>query len=80
MGEALKLEVVLKEDGKFDLPPVNLPPGTRLTITVEQTPDTGKKRPLRDFIGCAKGLFASPDEVDAFIRQERESWGHREEP
>jgi antitoxin component of MazEF toxin-antitoxin module len=31
-------------------------------------------RPLSSFIGSAKGSFATPEEVDQFIRQERDSW------
>jgi hypothetical protein len=29
---------------------------------------------LTQFIGAAKGNFASPEAVDRFIRQERETW------
>lgn len=31
-------------------------------------------RPLVSFIGAAKGSFANPEEVDQFIRQERDAW------
>jgi antitoxin component of MazEF toxin-antitoxin module len=38
----------------------------------EQTGD--ETRPLVSFIGAAKGSFATPQEVDQFIRQERDAW------
>lgn len=34
----------------------------------------GTQRPLTSFIGAAKGSFATPEEVDQFIRQERDAW------
>jgi hypothetical protein len=38
----------------------------------EQTGD--ESRSLVSFIGAAKGSFATPQEVDQFIRQERDAW------
>ncbi|WAL61217.1 hypothetical protein [Thermocoleostomius sinensis] len=34
----------------------------------------GDQRPLTSFIGSAKGSFATPEDVDQFIRQERDAW------
>lgn len=34
---------------------------------------------LRDLIGAGKGGFATPEQADAFIRQERDAW-KQEEP
>jgi len=33
---------------------------------------------LRSLIGAGKGGFATPEEADAFIRQERDSWTQEE--
>ena len=33
-----------------------------------------EQRPLTSFIGAAKGSFTTPEEVDQFIRQERDAW------
>lgn len=33
-----------------------------------------EQRPLTSFIGSAKGRFTTPEEVDQFIRQERDAW------
>lgn len=32
------------------------------------------ERPLTSIIGTAKGSFATPEEADQFIRQERDAW------
>lgn len=34
----------------------------------------GDQHPLTNFIGSAKGSFATPEDVDQFIRQERDAW------
>ncbi len=38
--------------------------------------ETGRKgqAPLSSYIGSAKGLYGSPREVDAYIRNQREEW------
>lgn len=41
--------------------------GSRDQLTIDE-------RPLTSFIGAAKGCFATPEEVDQFIRQERDAW------
>jgi len=33
-----------------------------------------EQRPLTSFIGAAKGSFTTPEDVDQFIRQERDAW------
>lgn len=33
-----------------------------------------EQRPLTSFIGAAKGSFTTPEDVDQFIRQERDVW------
>lgn len=38
----------------------------------DELPDD--QRTLTSFIGAAKGSFATPEEVDQFIRQERDAW------
>ena len=37
-------------------------------------PTADTVRPLASFIGAAKGAFRSVEEVDAFIRSERDQW------
>ncbi|MDY6786406.1 MAG: hypothetical protein SW833_28500 [Cyanobacteriota bacterium] len=52
-----------------------LPVGATVDVTVRLETETNPTpRSLVRFIGAAKGNFAAPQEVDRFIRQERESW------
>ncbi len=65
-------------------PVENLPPELRegleagsrvkVTVEVEAKPGAREPRPLSQLMGSAKGLFASPEEVDDFIRQLRDEW------
>jgi hypothetical protein len=48
-------------------------PETPLTVTVELEAPLPRRR-LVDSIGAGRGAFASPDDVDAFIRRERDAW------
>ncbi len=41
--------------------------GSRDQLTIDE-------RPLTSIIGTAKGSFATPEEADQFIRQERDAW------
>jgi len=40
-------------------------------LVLRQTVDS---MPLTSFIGAAPGSFATPEEADQFIRQERDAW------
>lgn len=42
--------------------------GSRDELAIDET------RPLTSFIGAGKGSFATPEEVDRFIREERDEW------
>jgi hypothetical protein len=54
---------------------VRLPGDPDAPVTVVITPGAGTGRPsLQSFIGAGKGAFASPQEVDRHIRQQRNSW------
>lgn len=43
----------------------------RLNLQLQATADD---TPLTDLIGSAPGSFATPEEADQFIRQERDTW------
>ena len=54
---------------------VRLPGDPDAPVTVVITPGTGTGRPsLQSFIGAGKGVFASPQEVERHIRQQRDAW------
>ena len=43
-------------------------------IVLVQPSEEPKKKKFTDFIGAAKGSFSNAAEVDAYIREERDSW------
>ncbi len=49
--------------------------GQMVRVTVEAAEPTHREpRPLHELRGSAKGLYATPEEAVAFIRQLRDEW------
>lgn len=49
--------------------------GTRVKVTVEAGGDASPApRPLREFFGAGRGLYATPEEAVEFIRSLRDEW------
>lgn len=69
-------------DGTLDLHVPNLPPGQRVSITIEPEQTAPAPQALSggvhiiDLIKDLPGhrLFKTAEEVDEYLRQERESW------
>jgi hypothetical protein len=74
MTRAIREHVVVREGGTIEVHHPDLSAGTEaeLIILVEQ-PKT-EPPPLTSLIGKAKGCFASAEEVDSFLRAERDAW------
>ena len=51
---------------------IDIPDGTE--VMLEIIVDSAESETLTSFIGAAKGSFATPEEADQFIRQERDAW------
>lgn len=51
-----------------------LPEGVEAEVIVFVPAAGLRKRSLVEFIGAAKGTYASAEEADAFIRSERDAW------
>ena len=71
-------ECTVQADGvvTFRLPPeTQLSPGVRhAMLIIEETKVSPEPSSLLDYLGKGKGLFASPEEADRFLRQERDAW------
>jgi hypothetical protein len=55
----------------------SLPEGraVRVTVSFEEAEEREEKQGgLMRFFGAAPGLYATPEEADAFIRAERDAW------
>ena len=83
MSATIHREAVVGADGKIEISAPELQPGQRVSITIEPEPETDVtmypsegKLPMIDLMDEAPGqqLFKTADEVDNYLRQERESW------
>ena len=71
----IRRRVKVLPGGTIEIHDPELPDGAEAEVIVLVEPRTQEERPLASFFGQAKGLFADANEVDAFLRAERESWG-----
>jgi len=74
MDQALRKRVTIQPGGRIELQSPELPDGAEADVVVVVSPTPTRKRSLVEFIGAGKGLFKSAEEVDAYIREERDSW------
>ena len=74
MAPMVKQKVTVQPGGVVHVQSSELVPGSTADVII--IPDVGavSAPPLAGLIGSAAGGFASPSEVDAFIRQERDTW------
>lgn len=74
MAPMVKQKVTVQPGGVVQVQSSELIPGSTADVII--IPDTGlpPARALASAIGSAPGGFASPAEVDAFIRHERDAW------
>lgn len=76
------VNAVVGPDGALDLYVSDLPPGQQVTITIETEQEMAPVQPastgihMIDLIKDLPGhrLFKTADDVDAYLREERESW------
>lgn len=77
MTTAIRKEAVVGPDGKIEITAPELSPGQRVTVTIEpERVETEAKRHAIDILNEMPGhqLFKTVEEVDAYIREERDSW------
>lgn len=75
MLNGLRQKAIVKPGGVIEICSPELPPGATVEVIVLlESPPKHSQKPLISFIGSAKGSFATPEEVDKFIRQERDAW------
>ncbi len=77
MIQTIKAKTTVKPGGLVEVHSDELPEGAtvEVIVLVEAVEEPKKpSRKLTDFIGAAKGSFSSVAEIDAYIREERDSW------
>jgi hypothetical protein len=74
MTRAIRERVTVEHEGVIEIHHPELAVGIKAEVIVLVEPSAEEDRPLVSFFGQAKGLFADANEVDSFLRAERESW------
>ena len=76
MLNALQIETTILPGGRIEIRASELVPGRRARVFVIIEEENAEKRRLSEILGDYPGgrLFKSVEEVDAYIREERDSW------
>jgi hypothetical protein len=77
MSNAIHIQTTILPGGKIEVSAPELPPGKRANVfVVVEDEEPQEKRPVREILANLSGhrLFQSAEEVDAYIRGERDSW------
>jgi len=74
---ALRRRATVKAGGIIEIQAPELEPDTEVEVIILEVDTPPVDRPLRSIIGTGKGAFETPEEADAFIRGERDTWGFR---
>ena len=74
MSSLVRQRVRVETNGLIQIRVPELKDGTLADVIVIGLPADGAESGLVKFIGLGKGCYASVEEVDSFIRKERDSW------
>jgi hypothetical protein len=81
MATLIQREAVVGPDGEIKVSAPELTPGQHVKVTIEPQaapqPSPEEKRPAIEMLRemPKHRLFKTAEEVDAYIREERDSWG-----
>jgi hypothetical protein len=76
MSPALQVKTKVLPGHRIEIQTPELPEGRSATVFIVLDEEEGTKRPLREVLGDYPGgtLFQSAEQVDAYLRAERDSW------
>ncbi len=76
MGTVIHTRAVVRPDGSIEIRATELTPGQEVEITIEAQAEPEEKKHVIDIINNLPGHleFQTAEEVDAYIREERDSW------
>jgi hypothetical protein len=76
MPVALQIQTTILPGNRIEIQAAELPEGKQATVLVLVDDTAPPKRKLSDILAAYPGgqLFRSAEEVDAFLKEERESW------
>lgn len=70
------IETTVLPGGRIEISSPDLKPGRKVTIWILPEPDQTDRRSLTEILAAYPGgqLFKTAEEIDAYIRAERDSW------
>ena len=74
MVHAVRQHVTVQPDGIIQIHMPEFKAGTIAEVIIMESSEHVGKRAIASFIGKGQGCFATAQEADAFIRNERLSW------
>jgi len=74
MVHAVRQHVTVQPDGIIQIHVPEFKAGTIAEVIIMESSEHVGKRAIASFIGKGQGCFATAQEADAFIRNERLSW------
>lgn len=73
--QAVRKQTVVGAGGVIEVHSPELPaPGTKAEVVILFEPTTLSPPSLSGMFGVARGLYRTPGEADAFLREERDAW------
>lgn len=75
MSEAIQQDITVEQAGIIVIKSPRLNRGARAKVTVVIADgSTAQASGLKSLIGSGSGCFATPEEADDFLREERDTW------
>ena len=72
--DALRKRAIVRPGGLIEVIAEELPAGTAVDVEVIPIGEELPPLDLRKIVGCARGLFSSPEEIDRYIQSLRDEW------
>jgi hypothetical protein len=75
-AQAVQVRTTVLPGNRIEISTPDLPPGSAVTVFIVVDEEEMPKRPIFDILADypGGGLFRSAEEVDAYLREERDSW------
>ena len=73
-----KIQTTVQAGGRIEIVSPDLPVGEAVEVTIRSANGKSHQRCALDILAEAPGhrMFKTAEEVDTYIREERDSWGH----
>jgi hypothetical protein len=73
MLHAIRRKATVQSGGRIEIFAPEVPVGTQTEVIILEQSAPSKRR-LTEIIGQGRGAFKTPEEADAFLRNERDQW------